>query len=359
MQQHTKPSSRRGTRARAERAALAVALVVASGCAPLLPAPDAPRDAARTQAPEDALGRGRARLERLRHELELRLAALGAGPVATEPGSAARSAEDPLALVVAIREVDGRLRACARARELELPGLATACEPGAADLEAELAAARARIARSRAHAEAEEADVPRGGEPARGPAYAPVPTTAARVSDERRAAELEQREIEALTAALARAAEERRARAYEREAAREPPRPSAVEGWDGAPKPAERLGCAPGDPLCADLDGGAPGGVAAAAVVGGADAASGLLPAVEQTLPRLHGCLPATWLDAGGVALSVRARLGADGALHEVRLGGDAELPPAIEACLADALGAVRAGPRESSLVVTFPLWLR
>ncbi|MCC6525705.1 MAG: hypothetical protein IT373_23855 [Polyangiaceae bacterium] len=359
MQQHTKRSSRRGTPgARAELVALAGALGAVSGCAPLLPAPDAPRDAPAAQAEPDAPGRGRARLERVRRELELRLAALGAGPVATEPGSAARSPDEPLALAVAIREVDGRLRACARARELELPGLATACEPGAADVEAELAAARARIARSRARAEDEEADVPRGGEAARGPAYAPVPTTAAPI-DERRAAELEQREIEALSAALARAAEERRARAYEREAAREPPRPSAVEGWNGAPDPATRWRCAPGDPLCADLDGGAPGGVAAAAVVGGADAASGLTPAVEQTLPRLHGCLPATWLDAGGVALSVRARLGADGALHEVRLGGDAELPPAIEACLVDALGAVRAGPRESSLVVTFPLWLR
>jgi hypothetical protein len=118
----------------------------------------------------------------------------------------------------------------------------------------------------------------------------------------------------------------------------EPPRPPARASLGPAPRPSS----------------------VAEAVVRDPPPPEGVLPAVQQQLPRLTQCVPEDVRARGALLLRVRARIDAEGRLRAPRVDAQEELGPAALACLTDGLERVRIPPLGSgaSRVVSFSVWL-
>ncbi|MBI4702080.1 MAG: hypothetical protein HY744_13170 [Deltaproteobacteria bacterium] len=102
-----------------------------------------------------------------------------------------------------------------------------------------------------------------------------------------------------------------------------------------------------------------PGPAPRAAVVQHAPPPAGLMAAVQGQLGEMLRCLPVELRRTGGVQLSVQARLGGEGALHEPRVLASEEIAPSVQSCIEDALRALRAPPEGGGgRVVSFSLWL-
>lgn len=87
---------------------------------------------------------------------------------------------------------------------------------------------------------------------------------------------------------------------------------------------------------------------------------AGVMSAVRRHLGAMLECIPQATRGEGPVRFRVKARLGADGVLHEPVVNSGGLLPPDVVGCLSDLLARVRVPPAAdgSSRVIAFPIWL-